>query len=79
MGRDDASLPAMAAAGRTIKATPGMAIIMVEMKHAYQPLVSSRMFGDRMPTTEIAYVVRQRNDLGINNATGMADAVKQRC
>lgn len=78
-GRDDASLPAITAAGRTIRATPGMAIILVEMKHAYRPLVSNRMFGDRMLTTETAYVVRQRNDLGINNATGMADADKQRC
>lgn len=78
-GQTNASMPAITSNGRTIQATAGMAIILVEMRHTYQPLISDSLFGPKVLKTETAYVVRQRTDLGLNNSTLMTEDRKLKC
>lgn len=78
-GQTDRSLPNVGPSGREIVASEGMAIIVVEMKHRYQPLISNRWFGPQEFETETAFVVRQRTDLGINNSARIPAAQLMTC
>lgn len=65
---NQATLTAVGPAGRQIEASPGTAVMVVEVVYNYQPIVSERLFGPIQLRYESAYNVRQRNDQALRNA-----------
>ncbi|MFN3727876.1 MAG: TadE/TadG family type IV pilus assembly protein [Allosphingosinicella sp.] len=63
-----ATLTEIGPPGRQISASPGTAVMVVEVVYDYQPIVSERLFGPRQIRYESAFNVRQRNDHSLRNA-----------
>jgi len=70
-GQYNASLQAVGPPGNRISASPGTAVMMVEVVYDYQPIVSDAIFGPRTIRYESAFNVRQRTDQAIKNAAGV--------
>ena len=62
-----ATLTEVGPPGRQISASPGTAVMVVEVVYNYQPIVSERLFGPRQIRYESAFNVRQRVDQAISN------------
>lgn len=78
-GQNDASLAGIGSGTPKMKAGPGVAIIVAEVRYEYQPLISDGLYGRKILTAETAYVVRQRNDLGITNTTALPTTKMMKC
>lgn len=76
-GMSDASIPGIGPKKLAVGA--GIAVIVVETSYDYQPLISQQMFGAKTLTSETAYVVRDRTDLGITNTTNLTSAQRNLC
>lgn len=63
-----ATLTAIGPPGRQISASPGTAVMMVEVVYNYQPIVSNSLFGPIQMRYESAFNVRQRTDQSLRNA-----------
>ena len=74
-GKTDGSLQSVGTAPKTIKATAGSALILVEVTYKYQPLVSARFFGTPVMRSEAVYNVRERNDQTLGSAAGATASV----
>ncbi len=70
-GQYNASLQAVGPPGNQISASPGTAVMMVEVVYDYQPIVSDAIFGPRTIRYESAFNVRQRTDQVLKNAAGV--------
>jgi len=70
-GENDASLPAVGPPTNRITASPGTAVMMVEVEYDYQPIVSDAIFGEREIRYESAFNVRQRVNQAISNLGGV--------
>jgi Flp pilus assembly protein TadG len=66
-GQSDSSLQSMGPAATAIAASPGTAVMFVEVVYDYQPIVSNRLLGARTMRYESAFNVRQRVDQEIKN------------
>jgi Flp pilus assembly protein TadG len=74
-GKTDNSLQSLGTAPKTIKATAGSALILVEVTYKYQPLVSARFLGTPVMRSEAVYNVRERNDQTLGSAAGATASV----
>lgn len=59
----DGSLVGMGPAGEEVMASPGDAVIFVEVAYEYQPLISERFIGDDMVKAIATFTVRDDRDL----------------
>lgn len=57
----------------------GNAIIIAEIEYDHKPLVTDAYFGQRTFTYETVQIVRDRQDLGIGNATNIPASAQARC
>ena len=78
-GQNDASLQSMGPAGTAIQASPGTAVMFVEVVYDYQPIVSNRLLGTHTLRYESAFNVRQRTDQTIKNGGALAVAKTAAC
>ena len=78
-GRYDNSLDGIGKTAPKMKAGPGVAIIVAEVKYEYQSLISDTLFGQKTLDAETAFVVRHRNNLGITNTTNLSETQKLKC
>jgi len=62
-----------------MKASPGVAIIVAEVQYQYRSLISDTLFGQKTLYAETAFVVRQRNNLGITNTINLSETQKLKC
>lgn len=81
---NDGLLDALLAAGigpanRTISASPGSAIMFVEVAYNYQPLISSSIFGTKVIRYTSAFPVRERTDQQMKNGGNLPAAQTARC
>lgn len=74
-GKTDNSLQSLGTAPKTIKATAGSALILVEVTYKYQPLVSASFLGTPVMRSEAVYNVRERNDQTLGTAAGATPSV----
>ena len=51
---------------------PGVALMVAEISYDHEPLISDHYFGKQTFTYETAFIVRDRNDLGIGNVTNLS-------
>lgn len=63
-GQNDTSLPDV----HGLQAQPGSALMYVEARYQYEPLIPSSLLANRMITQEVAFVVRQRTDFAISGS-----------
>lgn len=68
-GQTNNSIQAVGPAGNQISASPGSAVMMVEVVYDYQPIVSNALLGARTIRYESAFNVRQRTNQAITNVT----------
>jgi hypothetical protein len=66
-GQNDNTLQFVGPASNPIAASPGTAVMMVEVVYDYQPIVSNAIFGARTIRYESAFNVRQRTNQAITN------------
>lgn len=57
----------------------GNAIIIAEIEYNHKPLVTDAYFGQKTFTYESVQIVRDRQDLGIGNATNIPTSAQARC
>lgn len=77
-GATGTTFPGMGAAGNRITASPGTAVMFVEIVYDYQPLTPFSMMGNREIRYTAAFNIRDNRDLsgtGISNTTNPAGPV----
>lgn len=77
VGQNDGSIQGIGPKKLSVGA--GMAVIVVETAYDYQPLISQGILGPKTLTSETAYVVRDRTDLGITNTTALPSDKRNLC
>ena len=79
-GRYDSSLAAgIGPAGNKISASPATAINFAEVIYDYKPLISNRIFGDKVIRYESAFVARERDDHALKNASSIPSNELWKC
>ena len=74
-GKNNSSLPYMGPSDRQISASPGTAVMVVEVFYDYQPLITD-MFADRQIHYTQAFTVRDRTNQALGNSAGVS---RSRC
>jgi hypothetical protein len=69
----------MGPTGNQIAATPGTAVMFVEVVYDYQPIVANRLLGTQTLRYTSAFNVRQRTDQALKNAKSLATAKTSAC
>lgn len=67
-GANDATLPAMGAAGRQIAASSSSAMIFAEVTYQYDPIFSAAVLGTPTIRSEASFTVRERASETLNTA-----------
>ncbi|MBB4640054.1 TadE/TadG family type IV pilus assembly protein [Rhizorhapis suberifaciens] len=69
----------MGPAGNEVTAMDGSAVIFAEVIYDYQPLISNKLFGAKTIRYNSAFVVRERTDQSMKNASNLSDSAKALC
>jgi len=79
-GKTDSSLAAgIGPVGNKISASGSTAVNFAEVIYDYEPLVSDRFFGDTVIRYESAFVVRERDDHALKNASSIPSSELWKC
>lgn len=79
-GEDDSSLAAgIGPSGKKISATTATAINFVEVVYDYKPLISDKIFGEVVIRYQSAFVVRERDDHAMRNASDISESNLWKC
>lgn len=69
-GKNDSSLQGLKG-DSDMRPPPGVALMVAEVIYEHEPLITDSYLGPRTFRYETAFIVRDRNDLGIGNVTNL--------